>query len=459
MRDAPPLDLDALRLFLANRPSDPQAVDLLRSLDENGAEARAAHWLRNHPRSALAVAWRSVRGCASPDEVPACDRPLPPDFPAMAVIGGGNLGVTSAAYATARGGRASLYIRASARGREKLATLEENENTLLLTPCDGEPRSVRLEQTSPQMASVVRGRPLVVVTVPAFGHPEVARLLAPHLEPGATVVLHPGQTFGAFSFFEDLKTAGADPEVLSTVAIVELGISIFTTRSSVRNAEYTALKRHIMASCFPAEQTRKRVAPLQTLYPTTDFTILEDSLAMSFHPIATGPHTLITLSHLSDIAAGRTYAYYLEGVDALNIKLMKRFDDERCAIARAWGYEPYDLKTCMQRMYGMDNDSLQELYNDNPAYIGYSSPTELETRYFTEEVPTGVKPLLELADMAGVQAPMIRAVETFVDTLFADTEYDFDATARSLHRMGLGGLSPAELQGYARTGVLPQGSS
>ncbi len=383
-----------------------------------------------------------------------CDIPLRSDFPPSAVIGGGNLGLASAAWLAARGASVSLYIRGSERGRRKLASLAER-GALPFTPMDAAPREVRLDLASERVEEVLAGRRLVFVTTPADGHPEVARHMAGCLEPGTHLVLHPGQTHGALAFRKALLDAGVEREILRSVSISELFISIFTTRSTVDDVRYSALKHFMAFSSFPARATGEVLSLVEEIFPTTRFRAFDDCLAMAFHPIATGPHTLITLTRLGDLADGRSYVYYLEGVNAQNTKLMRRFDDERCAIARAWGYQPLDLLTCMQRMYDLDYD-LERMYTANPAYEGYGSPTSLHTRYFTEEMPCGVKPLLDLAAKAGVETPMIRAVETMLDVLYEDMPYDFDAQARTLESLGLDGLSLEELKRLAQTGEEPR---
>eukprot|EP00037_Helgoeca_nana_P021022 m.210209 g.210209 ORF g.210209 m.210209 type:complete len:205 (+) comp25489_c1_seq3:1170-1784(+) len=176
-------------------------------------------------------------------------------------------------------------------------------------------------------------------------------------------------------------------------------------------------------SCFPATNTAEVFELLSKMFPATRLKVLEDALAMSFHPIAAGPHTEITLSHLSDMARGQDYQYYVEGVDKLNVHLITKFDEDRCNIAKAWGYDPVNVETCLRKMYASDYTaagldpatlSLQDLFNKNSAYKGFGAPKDLSTRYFTEEMPCGVLPLLELAAKVGYTAHHIEAVEAQV---------------------------------------------
>ena len=229
-------------------------------------------------------------------------------------------------------------------------------------------------------------------------------------------------------------------------------IECSVTRSSVDNAEYTALKHYNLLSCFPAARTSMVEGLVAEMYPSSELHVLEDCLAMAFHPIAAGPHILLTLTNLGDMARGWEYHYYTEGANELSTRLIRRFDQERCAIAQAFGYAPVDVETCLQKMYDMPDKLLPELFTQNPAYHGYTSPKALDTRYFTEEIPFGVKPLLEMAGLVEVNAPMIQAVETMLDTLFAPTDCAFDADARTLAKLGLGHLSLAALKDHAAHG-------
>lgn len=41
--------------------------------------------------------------------------------------------------------------------------------------------------------------------------------------------------------------------------------------------------------------------------------------------------------------------YYVEGVGKLNVHLITKFDEDRCNIAKAWGYDPVNVETCLRK--------------------------------------------------------------------------------------------------------------
>jgi ketopantoate reductase len=57
--------------------------------------------------------------------------------------------------------------------------------------------------------AALEGVALAFVVVPAYAHAAMARMMAPHLRTGQTVVLMPGNAGGAFAFRHALLAAGA----------------------------------------------------------------------------------------------------------------------------------------------------------------------------------------------------------------------------------------------------------
>lgn len=405
---------------------------------------------------------------------------LPHGFPRCASIGGGNLGIASAALINLMGGDCSLFIRGSKTGQVKLDEIAAHGSTVpIYVQSEGQDtptKSVHIPLVTPDFAKAVRGRQLIFVTVPADGHEKIAQQLAPVLEPGTDIVLHPGQTLGALAFMDALRFHGADEGVLGQVAVSEYTTSVLTTRyepweGTDRNrARVSAIKTHMPMGTCPAARTGAAVELTQALFPNSEILAMESALASGLMALAAGPHLLITLLSMRSIESGfkSRYLYYLEGVTPSIAKLIHMFDAERVAIGEAMGVSTPTLLKSLQGMYASPADNLYDLFiNNKEAYQGYYSPSSKWTRYFTEEMRTAVIPLLELRDLVedgcrtagqpvpeGLRPSLIESAANIVHAMFAG-EDDFYSGARTLASMHLDGLTAAQIGEYAQTGSRP----
>jgi opine dehydrogenase len=106
------------------------------------------------------------------------------------------------------------------------------------------------------------------------------------------------------------------------------------------------------------------------------------------------------------------------------------------------------LEDWFERVYGVREASLVETcrrltYNRDGPYQATGTPSSLEHKFITEDVPTGLIPMSALGAAAGVPTPAIDALVGVVRTM---TGRDFVGEARTLARMGLSGMNPTEIR-------------
>lgn len=69
---------------------------------------------------------------------------------------------------------------------------------------------------------------------------------------------------------------------------------------------------------------------------------------------------------------------------------------------------------------------------NNPAYYKIQAPSKLESRLITEDVPTGILPMVELGKISGVPTPLLKSVLHISEALL---ERDFNVDGRTLKNL------------------------
>lgn len=361
----------------------------------------------------------------------------------VTVIGGGNGALAMVAELTLRGHQVSLwdlpeFQRASYEAIRKRGGIE------LRGVVEG---FVSLERfrMAEAVSEALDGAEFVMVIVPAFGHVRIAEELAPHLSQDQVVVLAPS-TGGALEFQASLARLD-----VNGVAVAEMHSLIYTCRiAEPACVDLFFIKKHLPVGVQPSSATDRVMAGLQQLYPqmAPARNVLETSLN-NINPVMHLPPTLFNLGRIE--FTGGDFLFYRESVTPTTGRLMDEMDTERCRLGAAAGVETVTLEGFMADMYGIEGDGAFELMNKSPAHRATKAPFGLKHRYITEDVPYGLVPMLELANLLNVAMPVTEQIVTIAGLL---AQEDFVAGGRTLARMGIKGLTPRALQEYLNAGFL-----
>jgi opine dehydrogenase len=122
---------------------------------------------------------------------------------------------------------------------------------------------------------------------------------------------------------------------------------------------------------------------------------------------------------------------------------MEAVDKERMAIAHAFGLEILsEPETGCLQAYMLEKN-YHTGYSKAPGFKGIKAQTQIDYRYFTEDVGYGLVLLEDMAKSLDVDTPVITAIIQLVSVLL---QTDFHSKAlRTLDKFGLAGLSKDEL--------------
>ena len=136
------------------------------------------------------------------------------------------------------------------------------------------------------------------------------------------------------------------------------------------------------------------------------------------------------------------------GRDTGGCRLYEAINAERVAVAAALDASVPTLADWLDRVYGVREATLVETcqrltYKSDGPYQATGTPKSLGHKFITEDVPTGLIPMSALGAAAGVDTP---AIDALVEVVRSMTGKDFVAEARTLERLGLGGMDAPQIR-------------
>jgi opine dehydrogenase len=201
----------------------------------------------------------------------------------------------------------------------------------------------------------------------------------------------------------------------------------------------------VQIAAFPGNRIAAVYQRLSPLFPQA--VVAPNALYTGFTNANAMLHVANCVANAARIECGDSYRFYADGVTPAVARLYRAIDRERVAVAAALGAAVPTLEDWFDRVYGVREASLVETcrrltYNSDGPYQATGTPSSLEHKFMTEDVPTGLIPMSALGAAAGVPTPAIDALVELVRTM---TGKDFAAEARTLARLGLSEMSAAEI--------------
>lgn len=351
----------------------------------------------------------------------------------IAIIGAGNGGQTMAGHLAIRGYHVSLYDI----DLPKMEALKQKGSIILEGRLHGKGN---ISCITTDIAEAIEGAEIVMVTTVANAHRAVATSLAPLLVDGQIVVLNPGRTCGALVFKQALKEAGCKARVY----LGEAQTLIYACRV-IENGHVNVIgiKDEVLLSGLPAKDTDFILKKLTPIFPS--FKKAANVLRTSLENIGAMFHPCVLLFNAATIERNDTFWFYRDITEQV-AGFIERFDAERLAVGKAYGIELLSVKDWIKFAYkDTIGDTLCERMRNNPAYHDIKSPSTIFTRQLTEDIPTGVLPIMELGQAAGVMTPLLQSMVYTCEALLG---FDFHSNGRTLKNLGMEGMNKDEILNY-----------
>lgn len=363
----------------------------------------------------------------------------------ITIVGGGNGAHATAGDLALRHHNIRLFE--TSRYAESIATTSQQAGIRLSGAVSG---FARLSSVTTDAGQAIHGADHIVVVAPAFAHEPLTKEIAPHLQPGQSIVFNPGAMGSSIRFRHAIAITRPDlkPDDLFVGETASLTYGARVT-SPGAVAIYLVTK-NILFAAFPAIDTGRMFARLHSLFPgLIRGRHVFDTGLNNGNPISHPTPTVLNAGHIERFAD--TFYLYRDGMTPSVVDALEAIDRERISLCQQVGAAVVPVRERIVSWgYARPMPTLHESYSTSPVYSQISGPNSLRLRYLSEDVPFGLVPWASLAHQLGVEAPGMDAVITLAGLL---NKTDYRVTGVTMNTMQLGGLSREGLMEYLETGI------
>jgi opine dehydrogenase len=353
----------------------------------------------------------------------------------VTVVGSGNGGMAVGFDWAQHGHRISLY--ADAAHADNVDPVRANGGITSKGQLEG---FAPVAYCGTDVAAAMDGAEAVLVVGPAFATEVFGQALAPHLRAGMTVVICPGSCGGALAFKRAAGLAVQDDAVI----VGETSTLPYASRSDGAGNVHVFHKfdSGLFAAAVPRAGNGRLLEVLRQVYPSTSeaATVFQTSL-QNGNPVI---HPAVTLMNAALLErTGGDFRFYEDGVTRSVGRLMEAVDNERLAIAAAFGVKLLAEPDIGVMQGYMTESNYSTGYSRAPGFRGIKAPATIDSRYLTEDVGYSLVFFTDLARRLGVPTPTMDAIIDITSVVLArDLRAD---GARTMSSLGLDQLSTDEL--------------
>lgn len=317
----------------------------------------------------------------------------------VAILGAGAIGPGCAALAASRGHDATLWSPSGA-GTAGLGDTLHAEGALTGA------FPVRVAAT---LDDAFAGADVALLTVPAYALHALLPRIAAAIPKTLPLLIAPAASLAPLAFAR-VRGPGAPVGAMATTPITG-------RRTAPDRVRIAAIRASAEMGALPGRAAPEMAALAESLFGNR-WPVVPDALAAAFintNPIA---HAALALANVTRIETRESWGQYGLMTPAV-CRLMEALCTERDALAARFGHHPPSLVEALHRTNGVPRGPLHEMTAAIQAGAGViAGPTDMATRYVTEDVPYGLAFYLALAAAIGQPMPVTEASVTVIETLW-----------------------------------------
>lgn len=338
------------------------------------------------------------------------------------VIGAGNGGRAFAAYLSSKGHPVMLYNRSYNR----IADIKKKGGIKSTGEIKG---FFKIDRVTQRLDYAVEDADVILVVTPASAHKHIAQEIAPFLTKDQIILLNPGRTFGAVEFLKTIQDQiGSFP-----VFVAETQTLLFTSRQLKKNrVQILKIKNKVQLSAYPEKHTFFVYDTLKDIFP--QLSSADDYLNMTLTNIGMLIHPTLSVLNSGIMDIGKKFKFYSEGATKRTCAVLEQLEFEINEIFQQLGLKRYSFCKWANNSYGVKGRCIYDSIQGIEAYKDIYAPNKLNTRYFNEDVPTGLVPLKSIGDILEINTPIIESIITLSLVL---NGIDFEQEGRTVQNLEL----------------------
>lgn len=346
----------------------------------------------------------------------------------ITVIGAGNGGQAISAYCASMGLSVCLYNRNLRRFSYKNRQLTIELRGAIKT-------TATISLLTDDIQEAVKFGDIIMVVTTATAHRNIAEQISPYLKDGQIIILNPGRTCGVLEFNAVLSMSD------KRVYLAEAQTLVYACRElSPGVVNVIGVKDKVLLSGRTKQETDYVLSVIQSVFPC--FIPATNLLETGLENIGAIFHPPIVIFNAASIERNNEFYFYRDMTPEISDFIIE-LDKERLRTGAAYNISLMPvfewIKYAYPSTYG---NTLCERMKNNPAYYDIKGPGSLFTRQLTEDIPTGLIPISELAAKAKVETPLMNAIITISSSLLG---VDFRKIGRTLENMGLQNLNKEDI--------------
>ena len=351
----------------------------------------------------------------------------------VAILGGGNGGITAAADLSNKGFEVSLFQ--SGKFCRNLDVIKEKGEILLQTLEIESTEKVHL--VTDDIKEAILGAQIIMLAIPGMAVEYFAEILAPVVSEDQIIYINSAAAMGCIRFVNKAKEMGIEKKF----KICESNSLTYGTRAFADEArvELSLRVKKLFLGSYPASDIDEIMESLSQLYdcfvPAKN--IWHVNLENGNPEVHPGP-ALLNAGRI-DYSNGEFWLYK-EGITEHTINVLQAVEKERVALGRALGFEVEGARESrINRGYLEEdkNKTLQELFNTSEVFGQIKGPTSVTNRYITEDISTGLVLWSSLGKILKVPTPNIDAIIVLGGTLL---QTDFYKIGLTVEKLGIKGV-------------------
>ena len=362
----------------------------------------------------------------------------------VVILGGGNTAFAIAAKLALEGHEVVLWEHESQSST--IEPIREKRRVRLLGA--GGEGTATLARVTTDAADALSASDILLSSVPSYAHSAFASAIVPHLQPGHTLALLPGN-LGSLAFAHRLREWGMQPGDGGPV-IAESDTAPYVCRKTAPDAATIwGVVPAMGFGVFPARRSEEVVSRLARYFPGSK--AYPHALAAglgAINPIVHPPGVLMNAGRV-EYSRGEFY-FYEEGVTPGVVRVIEALDAERRALGAAFGAELLPVAEAFHAAGFGPKGDLWSAINGSRMLTQLRAPGSLQTRWLSEDVPYGLRTWAELGETVGLAMPVARALVTLGDQVMGTNS---SSSGRSLADLGLADLRGDALLRYLHEGA------